>query len=604
MASSLSDSPIEAFKRAMTATIRALAENDNLEVAFCKENPELQGDTVRVVSPELGCSAEELNTIRGIGDELALRVRFHDVQVHTQHCPTAGPARELFQWVEDARVTSLGALRMEGVARNLDASLDQICRQANFDRITAATDAPLGVAVGLIVREQLTGRELPPAAENVARFWREYVHQQAGDAIEALSLCIGDQVTFATRCREILKDLGLITEQEQQLETSESDQQIDSESEQEDEQDASVDEFIATDNEDGSDEADASSAQVETSIDAEEYEDPADAETDDLPQTNIDKAGNISRDFQYYPYTTKYDEVVSAADLCDADERSKLRATLDSQLVPLKQATAKLANRLHRRLLAKQNRTWEYDLDEGTLDASRLEQVIVDPMNPLAFKREKEMQFRDTIVSMLIDSSGSMRGRSIVTAAICGDILGSTLERCGVSVEILGFTTSAWRGGLSREDWITAGKPENPGRLNDVRHIIFKAADVPWRRCRNNMGVMLREELLKENIDGEALIWAHNRLTTRPEQRKVLMVISDGLPVDNSTLLANPSNYLEQHLKYAIDMIENHSRVELIAIGIGHDVTNHYSRAVTINEPEQLAGAMIDQLAELFDVPQ
>lgn len=604
MASSLSDSPIESFKRAMTATIRALAENDNLDVAFCKENPELQGDTVRVMSPELGCSPEELNAIRGVGDELALRVRFHDARVHTLHCPSSGPARELFQWVEDARVASLGALRMEGVAQNLDASLDQICRQSMFDRITAATDAPLGVAVGLIVREQLTGRKLPPAAENVAQFWREHVNQQAGKDIEALSACIRDQVAFAARCRDILKDLGLIADQEEQLEASESEQQTDSDSEQIEEQDDSVDEFVPADSDKGHEDSDASSAQVDASTEGEEYDDHGDAEADDVPQENVDRAGNISRDFQYSPFTTKYDEVVNAEELCDSDERSKLRAGLDMQLVPLKQATAKLANRLHRRLLAKQNRTWEYDLDEGTLDASRLEQVIVDPVNPLAFKREKEMQFRDTIVSMLIDSSGSMRGRSIVTAAICGDILGSTLERCGVSVEILGFTTSAWRGGLSREDWMNAGKPENPGRLNDVRHIVFKSAEMPWRRCQNNMGIMMREELLKENIDGEALIWAHNRLTSRPEQRKVLMVISDGLPVDNSTLLANPSNYLEQHLKYAIEMIEDHSRVELIAIGIGHDVTNHYSRAVTINEPEQLAGAMIDQLAALFDVPR
>lgn len=603
MVNALTDGPLESFKRAMTATIRALAENDNLEVTFCKENPDLQGNTVRVTSPELGCSPEELDAIRGIGDELALRVRFHDVRVHSRHCPPSGPSQELFQWVEDARVASLGALRMEGVAQNLDASLDQICRQSLFDRITAATDAPLGVAVGLIVREQLTGRELPPAAENVARFWREFVQQKAGEDIAALSDCIHDQSAFASRCRDILKDLDLIADQDDQLEVSESEQQTSSDSEQAEEQDSTVDEIVSTDSDESGDESDASSAQVEASANAEECDESYDSDTDDLPHTNVDKAGNIGRDFQYFPYSTKYDEVVSAEQLCDSDERNKLRVVLDTQLLPLKQATAKLANRLQRRLLAKQNRTWEYDLEEGTLDASRLEQVVVDPVNPLAFKREKEMQFRDTIVSMLIDSSGSMRGRSIVTAAICGDILGSTLERCGVSVEILGFTTSAWRGGLSREDWISAGKPESPGRLNDVRHIIFKSADVPWRRCRKNLGLMMREELLKENIDGEALIWAHNRLTGRPEHRKVLMVISDGLPVDNATLLANPSNYLEQHLKYAIDMIENHSRVELIAIGIGHDVTNHYGRAVTINEPEQLAGAMIDQLAALFDVP-
>ena len=603
MASALNETPLESFKRAMTATIRALAEDDSVEVIFSQESPELLGNTARVSLPELGCSPEELNAIRGIGDEFALRVRYHDATVHSRLCPPTGPAQELFQWVEEARVASIGALRMEGVAQNLDASLNQICKQSMFDRITAATDAPLGVAVGLIVRARLTGRELPPAAENVARFWREFVYQQAGEDIEALTACIHDQPAFAARCRDILKDLGLLADREEQLELSESEQQTQSDSEQTEEQNNSVEEIISADSDELGDESDASSTQVEANMEGEECDDSSDADSDDQPHVNIDQSGNINRDFQYVPYTTKYDEVVNAEQLCDLDERNKLRAVLDTQLQPLKQATAKLANRLQRRLLAKQNRTWEYDLDEGTLDASRLEQIVVDPVNPLAFKREKEMQFRDTVVSMLIDSSGSMRGRSIVTAAICSDILGSTLERCGVGVEILGFTTSAWRGGLSREEWINSGKPENPGRLNDVRHIIYKSADVPWRRCRKNLGLMMREELLKENIDGEALVWAHNRLIGRPEQRKVLMVISDGLPVDNSTLLANPSSYLEQHLKYAIDMVENHSQIELIAIGIGHDVTNHYSRAVTISEPEQLAGAMIDQLASLFDVP-
>jgi cobaltochelatase CobT len=282
----------------------------------------------------------------------------------------------------------------------------------------------------------------------------------------------------------------------------------------------------------------------------------------------------------------------------------RLRALLDQQLVALQHATSKLANRLQRRLMAKQNRTWEFDLEEGILDSSRLAQVVVDPASPLAYKQEKQMEFRDTVVTMLIDSSGSMRGRSITIAAMCADILGRTLERCSVRVEILGFTTRAWRGGQSREQWIAGGKPSNPGRLNDLRHIIYKAADDTWHRTRRNLGLMMREELLKENIDGEALIWAHNRIVTRSEQRKVLMVISDGLPVDNSTLLVNPSNYLEQHLKYAIETIENRSPVELIAIGIGHDVTHHYGKAVTITDAEQLGGAMTDQLAALFDTPR
>jgi len=327
----------------------------------------------------------------------------------------------------------------------------------------------------------------------------------------------------------------------------------------------------------------------------------AESDPDEAPP-QLGESGRIRMDVNYRAFTTEFDEVVRAEELCEPEELIRLRALLDQQLVSLQHATSKLANRLQRKLMAKQNRTWEFDLEEGVLDASRLAQVIIDPMNPLAFKQEKEMKFRDTVVSMLIDSSGSMRGRSITIAAMCADILGRTLERCSVRVEILGFTTRAWRGGQSREKWIAEGKPPNPGRLNDLRHIVYKAADDPWQRTKRNLGLMMREELLKENIDGEALIWAHNRLVVRHEQRKVLMVISDGLPVDNSTLLVNPSNYLEQHLKYAIDMTENHSPVELIAIGIGHDVTHHYGRAVTITDAEQLGGAMTDQLAELFDI--
>jgi cobaltochelatase CobT len=294
--------------------------------------------------------------------------------------------------------------------------------------------------------------------------------------------------------------------------------------------------------------------------------------------------------------------VISAAELCEPHELDRLRSLLDAQLQSIHAATSRLANRLLRRLMAQQNRSWDFEQEEGILDASRLAGVIVDPTSPLAYKQERETEFRDTVVTLLIDSSGSMRGRSITIAAMCADILGRTLERCAVRVEILGFTTRAWRGGQSREDWITAGKPSQPGRLNDIRHIVYKAADDPWRRARRNLGLMMREDLLKENIDGEALIWAHNRIVTRPEQRKIMMVISDGLPVDNSTLLVNPSNYLERHLKYAIDQIENHSPVELVAIGIGHDVTHHYRRAVTITDAEQLGDAMTEQLAALFDV--
>jgi cobaltochelatase CobT len=596
------DHPLETFKRATTATIRAIAENDELEVTFGQGPPTSRGNRIRVPLPSIGSTAEEIDAVRGMGDEFALRIKYHDDSVHSTRAPRAGPAQEMFQWIEDARVASIGSLRMEGVAQNLDASLEVQCQQAAFDTITAEADAPLSVAVGLLVRQQLTGRDLPPSAENVVRFWRDYVEEHAGNDIEGLRDYLLDQDEFAERCRNIISDLGLGAELDEPLDLDES--QDDTETMDEDaESDSDISpEDVTLDDESMMDEnADGESTMMEMDADLDMDELGAEADPDEAPMQLPDD-GRIRMDVNYQAYSEAFDEIVRAEELCESDEMIRLRGLLDQQLVSLQHATSKLANRLQRKLMAKQNRTWEFDLEEGMLDAARLSQVIIDPMYPLAYKQEKEMKFRDTVVTMLIDSSGSMRGRSITIAAMCADILGRTLERCSVRVEILGFTTRAWRGGQSRENWIAAGKPSNPGRLNDLRHIIYKAADDPWQRTRRNLGLMMREELLKENIDGEAIIWAHNRIVSRHEERKVLMVISDGLPVDNSTLLVNPSNYLEQHLKYAIDMIENYSPVELIAIGIGHDVTHHYQRAVTITDAEQLGGAMTDQLADLFDI--
>ena len=594
---------LETYKRATAATLRAIAENDELDVTFGKGAAGLRGQNIHVPLPNVGCDAEELNALRGVGDEFALKMRYHDDGVHARNAPRAGPAQEMFEWVEDARVASIGSLRMEGVARNLEAALEAVCKQAAFDTVTAETEAPLSVAVGLIVRQRLTGRPLPPSAENVVRFWRDFVEERAGAHIESLAECVYDQGEFAGRCRSLLADLGFAAELEDLPEMQENDNEAET-VEDGAEPDAEFAPEDVTLDEDslGDEEGDGESTAVEMDADFDQEELGADSEPDEAPNHLPDDAGRIRVDYNYQAFAERFDEVVRAEDLCEPDELLRLRQLLDQQLLALQHATSKLANRLQRRLLAKQNRSWEFDLDEGILDTSRLPQVVVDPMNPLAFKQEKQTQFRDTVVTLLIDSSGSMRGRSITIAAVCGDILGRTLERCSVRVEILGFTTRAWRGGQSREEWINAGKPTNPGRLNDLRHIVYKAADDPWRHARRNLGLMMREELLKENIDGEALIWAHNRLVVRHEQRKVLMVISDGLPVDNSTLLVNPSSYLEQHLKYAIETIENHSPVELIAIGIGHDVTHHYKRAVTITDAEQLGGAITDQLAALFEV--
>ncbi|MEE4384753.1 MAG: cobaltochelatase subunit CobT [Pseudomonadales bacterium] len=599
------EGPFESFKRATVATMRALSGDDELEVSFGQGQPMLRGNRARVPLPQLGCSAEEVGATRGIADAFALRIAHHDAALHQRNRPPAGVGLDLYESVEDARCASIGSLRMEGVAQNLDASLEADCRRAAFDRIQTRNEAPLGLAVGLMLRERMTGRPLPPAAEQVVAPWRAWVQERAGEDLEHLAGLIDDQKAFSRFSRTLIADLGLAADLEEPPENADAESEteaIDEHSEGSSEmqpQEVSVDESGSMEESD-----DGDRALMEMNAEAEEGEtEGQDDGEEPNPQTQ-DEQGRIRVDVDYAAFTRRFDEVIDAPELCEPGELDRLRGLLDQQLQSVQVATSRLANRLQRRLMAQQKRTWDFDQEEGILDAARLAQVIVDPTSPLAYKQERETNFRDTVVTLLIDSSGSMRGRSIAIAAMCADILGRTLERCGVKVEILGFTTRAWRGGQSRELWIQQGKPVSPGRLNDLRHIVYKAADDPWRRARRNLGLMMREDLLKENIDGEALIWAHNRIVTRNEQRKVLMVISDGLPVDNSTLLVNPSNYLEQHLKYAIDMVENYSPVELIAIGIGHDVTHHYSRAVTITDAEQLGGAMTDQLAELFDVPR
>ncbi len=595
----LAGAPLEDFQQAAQAAMRAVSQDDALQVAFTTGTPKLSGSNAEIPAPTIGCDRFELDAIRGVGDEFALRRRYHDPAVHAACSPKAGMGHEMFRWIEEARVAAVGARDYAGVAKNLDVALESLCRQAAFDTITTETQAPLSIAVGFLVREALTGRALPPSAENVARQWRGWVDERAGQTIEALKAHISEQAEFAHTCRQIFDDLGI---------EAEFDEPFSGDTEEQPEAASDADEG------DLNLMPDTSDALQEESEEGEETEtlamEMADAEFSELqsdsdqaeapPETPVDEFGRIRPDLNYHAYTAAFDETVRASELCPKDELARLRNLLDQQLLPLRAATAKLANRLQRRLLARQNRSWEFNLEEGLLDTHRLASIVTNPNTALAHKREKDSDFRDTLVCMLIDSSGSMRGRSIGIAAICADILGRTLERCSVKVEILGFTTSAWRGGRARELWIEQGKPNAPGRLNDLRHIIYKSAEEPWRRIKANLGLMMREELLKENIDGEALLWAHNRIATRPEQRKILLVISDGLPVDNSTLLANPSDYLVSHLRYAINSIEAHSPVELVAIGIGHDVTHHYSRAVTITDAEQLGGAIMEQLADLF----
>ncbi len=588
------------FKQAITSTMRAISGNESLVVSFGKGKPYLQGNRARVPLPDAELSPQQLAALRGTADRFALRTRFHDEAMHGKRRPVTGVAQEVYDCVEEARVACIGTFLMKGVGDNLQAQLHEHCANHGFQSVEHQSQAPLGEALGMLIREKVTGRKPPPGGDVVLDLWRDHLEYALADDLVGLESLMFDQKAFSQLTRRMIADLGLSDEYGE----DNPDGEAGDEDEQQDEMESEA----------GDEETEQGMGGDPDLTDAIEGEVPMDMDAMDMAEMepDEDEAGSPSglageknrlrpRENTYKIFTTAFDETVVADELCDPVELERLRGVLDTHLQHSQVVISKLANRLQRKLMAQQNRTWEFDLDEGMLDTSRLTSIIMDPFQPLAFKQEKDMNFRDTVVSLLIDSSGSMRGRSITIAAICADILGRTLERCSVKVEILGFTTRAWRGGQSRELWLQQGKAPQPGRLNDLRHIIYKAADMPWRRARTNLGLMMREELLKENIDGEALLWAHNRIVGRPEDRRILMVISDGLPVDNSTLLVNPSNYLEQHLKYAIDQIENHSQVELVAIGIGHDVTHHYRRAVTITDAEQLGDAMTEQLVDLFD---
>ena len=546
--------------------------------------------------------------VRGYADAYALRLAHHNEAIDERLQPQGSNARLLFDAVEQARVESIGANQMAGMANNLAVALEQRCQSRGYAKVTNRDEAPLSAAVALMVREKLTGRPVPDAARALVDLWRPWIEEKAGGDLDKLQSVIDNQAAFAQTTRDIIADLDMGDE----LGDSADDTSEDNDNQDGDDQDtsdqsqsgqaelpegASADEVDTAEGE--AEDGDEQSVEVEAGDASDsDMEEPGDGHQPSYPN-NLSELG--AREPAYKIFTGEYDEVISAEDLCDIEELSRLRHYLDQQLQQLQGVVSRLANRLQRRLLAKQNRTWEYDLEEGMLDTSRLTRVITDPTSPLSYKIEHDMNFRDTVVTLLLDNSGSMRGRPITVAAVCTDVLARTLERCGVKVEILGFTTRAWKGGQSRDRWLTEGKPPGPGRLNDLRHIIYKAADSPWRRARRNLGLMMREGLLKENIDGEALIWAHNRLLGRPEQRRILMVISDGAPVDDSTLSVNAGNYLERHLRSVIENIETRSPVELIAIGIGHDVTRYYRRAVTIVDAEQLGGAMTEKLAELFE---
>ncbi len=604
-----SDNPADPFKKALAEATKVMADDPDLTVSYSVDPPGMTADTVRLPQVSRRMTREEVLLARGTADAFALRRKFHDDAVAARYAPQGQMARDLFDAMENARVEAVGARYMPGTAGNIDAKIANEARRKGYDQITQASDAPLATAAGYLIRHLATGRPLPAGADNVIELWRGFIEDQAGGTLDGLQDALSSQRDFARFARQIISDLGYgdqlgddpdlndDQDDEAQDESADEDQQ-----DNQGEDDSEGEEAEANPEQSQEQTQDESQAQVTLDEmsgdeDTEETEMPeGEAPLDPPPPAPLSDA-----DPNYKAYVTEFDEEIGAEELAEAAELERLRAYLDQQLDPLKGAVSRLANKLQRRLQAQQNRSWEFDREEGILDAGRLARVVANPTTPLSFKVEKDTEFRDTVVTLLIDNSGSMRGRPISIAAISADVLARTLERCAVKVEILGFTTRAWKGGLSREKWLAQGREMQPGRLNDLRHIVYKSADAPWRRTRENLGLMMKEGLLKENIDGEALEWAHRRLLGRREQRKILMVISDGAPVDDSTLSVNPANYLEKHLRDVIAMVEKRKAVELLAIGIGHDVTRYYQRAVTITDVEQLAGAMTEQLASLFD---
>jgi cobaltochelatase CobT len=593
----------EEFKRATAGVLRAIAQVPEVQVAFQPGPSGLAGRRARLPLPTRSLPPAEMAKLRGAADAIALKLRHHDEGVHQARVPSRREAREVYDALEDVRVEVVGSQHMAGVAANLRARLNDQCEAEGYDRMTRKDQLPMQAALGLLVREKMTGEPAPAPARRVLDLWRDTLGEKADEALAEMASKAADQDAYARAARKLLTALDLA---EAEVETeSEQDEEEGEGGEQSPQQDQS-----GEGESQGQDSESMLGAQPETMQgDAAEdeteegEEEGAAADGDDRPggPTQRREVPQVDDPSAYKAFTRQFDEIIEAEDLCDADELSRLRQQLDQQLSHLQGVVSKLANRLQRRLLAQQQRAWEFDLEEGLLDVARLARVVANPTHSLSYKREREADFRDTVVTLLIDNSGSMRGRPITVAAMCSDILARTLERCGVKVEILGFTTRAWKGGQSRERWVAEGKPRNPGRLNDLRHVIYKAADQPWRRARKNLGLMLREGLLKENIDGEALDWAYRRLIQRSEHRRILMVISDGAPVDDSTLSVNPGNYLERHLRKVIADIEGREAVELIAIGIGHDVTRYYRRAVTIVDAEELGGTMMKKLAELFD---
>ncbi|WP_336968051.1 cobaltochelatase subunit CobT [Sphingobium aromaticiconvertens] len=602
-------SPLDAFKDVLSGAARAITRDAEVEVGFTADAPHMAGKAIKVPTPGRTLPADQVALARGFADANALKMRHHNARIHAAHAPGEAVARAVYDAVEQARVEAIGARSMAGVRDNLNSALEMRLKSDPIRRARSADEVPLSTALALKVRERLTGQPIPEDVAAPMAMIDQWIEDKAGADLDALGLALDDQRAFQKLAQAMLEHLELVdADAPPETDESESEQEGEDQEEQQEEGDSGEDQ---PGDSDMNAEARADDQGGDTEDGEQDYSDEFDADSEEgademgeegmMPVRPNRPLSDLPPGFDYKPYTTRHDEIVTAEELCDEDELLRLRGFLDQQLVSLQGAVTKLANRLQRRLMAQQSRSWDFDQEEGMLDAARLARIVIDPTHSLSYKVERDTEFRDTVVTLLIDNSGSMRGRPISIAAISADIMARTLERCGVKTEILGFTTRAWKGGQAREEWLTAGRPPLPGRLNDLRHIIYKKADEPWRRARKNLGLMMREGLLKENIDGEALLWAHARLIARNEERRILMVISDGAPVDDSTLSVNSGTYLERHLRQVIDWIENRSPVQLVAIGIGHDVTRYYRRAVTIMDAEQLGGMMVEQLAGLFD---
>ncbi len=605
----------EEFKSKTSSVMRAISRKSDLEVTYSEiesGNGELKNiERPRLPAPTDGMPAEKRALIRGCADAYALKLAHHDQEMHRNNGQSDLQAQAAMDALEQARCDALGANAMDGVGDNLDAVINAKAKRRGFADIHEREDVPLADALHIVARYAMTGQEPPESVRKLHDVWAPWISDKSdGFDFDALKENIHDQNAFAQTAQRFLSFLDLQIDQSgDQEEGEEQEEQDDGE-----QQDGQSEEEQQEENEQREEEQ--TSDQIQDGDQDFGQDDTFDMDLDDIVEelnedVSLDEqAGpppgrpNDFSDYgeaEYNVYTTQYDEEIHADELADPFELDRLREMLDNQLENHQNIITKLANRLQRKLMAKQRRTWQFDMEEGILDPARLSRIIANPNVPLTFKQEKEMQFKDTVVSLLIDNSGSMRGRPIAIAAMTTDIIAQTLERCGLKTEILGFTTRAWKGGKSRELWLESGRPEKPGRLNDIRHIIYKDSNAPIRRARKNLGLMLKEGILKENIDGEALVWAYNRLARRPEERKILLVISDGAPVDDSTLSVNPSNILEMDLRSVIRWIESATPVELTAIGIGHDVTKYYEKAITISDADELAEALTDQLSALFD---